>query len=461
MDTTNSKGIARLTRGLSLQPIDAWILILGLTGVTALLCSIGPGKPLNIIFPAGVAAVSFYLCSRHFILYLGFTWWVILLTPLVRRMADYQGSFTDPSPVLLAPYLSVLVGLIALYKRLPTILHKGDGVAYAVALSGIIYASFVGYINRTPTVAIVSALDYLCPVLFSIFIFASWRYYPLVYENLERVMIWGVLIVGGYALYQYFGLPPWDQKWVDNASINSLVVNATDTTRIWGTLNSPEPFGSFMSISLLMLFFASSNLRFAALPIGHLSLLVALVRSSWVGWAGGILTLLTSVKPKLQIRLLSIILVMSFIVSFLALREEFSEAVTSRLDSLFNFQEDGSYRARRGTFDQAIRVALTSFLGQGLGGSTFDNTFLSILINMGWLGGGLYMAAITILTINLFRGNVAGYDPFISVARAAVFSGLIRVPINVVFSETNGFFFWAFLGAGLAAKQYYLSNRQQ
>jgi len=461
MDTTSSKEVIQLTRGFSLQPLDAWILILGFAGVTALLCFVGPGKPLNFIFPAGSAAVGFYLCSRHPILYLGFTWWVILLAPLVRRMADYQSSFTDPSPILLAPYFATLVGVIALCKRLPRVLHRDDGVAYALALAGIIYASFTGYINRSPTVAIISALDYLCPILFSLYIFASWRLYPAVYKNLERVMIWGVLVVGGYALYQYFGLPPWDQKWVDNASINSLVVNATDTTRIWGTLNSPEPFGTFMSISLLMLFLASSSLRFVALPVGHLSLLVALVRSSWVGWAGGILALITSVKPKLQVRLLIIILIMSFVVTFLALQEEFSEPILSRLDSFSNVQDDGSFRARRGTFEQAIGVALTSFVGQGLGGSTFDNTFLSILINMGWFGGGPYMVGIILLTASLFRGNGIQDDPFIAVARAVVFSGLVRVPINVVFTETNGFFFWAFLGAGLAAKKYFLSSRQQ
>jgi len=456
--SSNSKREIQLTRSFSLQPADAWVVILSFAGITALLCFIGPGKPLNLLFPAGTSAVAFYLCTRYPILYLGFTWWVILLSPLVRRMADYQSSFTDPSPILLAPYLATLVGIVALGKYLPMVL-SGGGRPYAFTLAGIIYASLIGYINRSPVVAIIGALDYLCPVLFSLYIFTCWRLYPAVYKNLERVMIWGVLILGGYALYQYFGLPPWDQFWLDNASINSLVVNATETTRIWSTLNSPEPFGTFMSMSLLMLFTADSGLRFVALPIGHLSLLVSLVRSSWVGWLGGILALITSVKPKVQMRLLMIILVMSFVVTFLALREEFAEPITSRLDTFSDIEDDGSARARRSTFESAVGVALTSFLGQGIGGSTFDNAFLSILINMGWLGAIFYVGGAVLLAVKLFRGVENRYDPFIAVARAVVFSGLVRVPLNVVFSETNGFFFWAFLGAGLAAKNYYLNNQ--
>lgn len=459
MNTASKEQSPSGRTGFGLQPTDAWLAILAFTVLSAVMVLAGAGSVANLAFPAGATLVGFYLSQRHPILYLGFTWWIVLLSPLVRRMADESSGFTDPSPILLAPYLVVVAGTLTLGPKLLSLL-QGDGAPYALALAGPFYATLIGNINgQETTIILVGLLDYACPILFSLYVYGCWNEFPAVRNNLHTVTLWAVLLLGAYGIYQYLELPSWDQYWLDNAALSSLIDQQGQGVRIWGTLNSPEPYGAFLAAAVLVPLVGHSNLRFASIPVGIVALLLTRVRSAWLGWAAGLLSLVISLKPKLQMRLVLTLLVMTLLVIPLATQEEFGTAISDRLQTLSNLEDDGSGQIRVEKYRALTRLALTSFLGYGIGGSTRDSALLGTLINLGWLGTLFYAGGLLLLIMVLFQGRENRQEPFVAVARAAVVSGLVRLPLNVVTIESNGLFFWGFLGAGLAARKYYLHQR--
>jgi len=178
------------------QPALAWVIILGFVLVTTVCVFTGAGKILNYIFPVGAFFVGVLLYFRAPLLYVGFGWWMWFIAPFVRRLADYRGAgFTNPSPILLAPYLVAFVAIITLYRHLPK-LYSG-GLPFVIALSGVIYGFLIGLINKEPQQALIALLDWLAPLLIGFHLFVNWRDYPSYRQNLERTFVWGVLIMGG------------------------------------------------------------------------------------------------------------------------------------------------------------------------------------------------------------------------------------------------------------------------
>src|SRR5919202_1555595 len=123
---------------LGLQPAPAWTAILALVLFSALCIVAGAGKILNLAFPMGAFAVGVLLYFRYPILYIGFSWWILFLTPLIRRLADYRSGFTDPSPILIAPYLVIGITLVTCWQYFPKTARQG-GLPFILSFAGVFY----------------------------------------------------------------------------------------------------------------------------------------------------------------------------------------------------------------------------------------------------------------------------------------------------------------------------------
>jgi hypothetical protein len=441
----------------ALQPANAWAAILATIAFTVLLSLVGAGKVLNLAFPAGALAVSILLYWRAPLLYMGFTWWICLLTPLVRRLADYRSGFTDPSPILLTPYLVILVTLVTLKQHLPKAYIQG-GLPFLMALAGTFYAILTGLILNPPVKVLVAALEWLAPVLFGFHVFVNWRSYPAYRQNIQRTLTWGVLMLGSYGIIQYLIAPEWDRNWLINTNMNTMGRPEPLGLRVWSTLNSPEPFAAIMAGCLLLLFTNQSPLRLPASIVGYLSFLLCAVRSGWLGWLAGLLGLMVSLKPQLQLRLSISIVVLAIVLVPLATIEPFSQ-LSSRLNTFSSLENDQSAIERQQSFNTLSDSALTSFVGQGISGQKLDSAIFSMLFELGWIGTFCYAGGITLLTFKLFQAKSVSFDPFIGIARAIVISALVRFPVNVPMLGASGLLLWSFLGIGLAGVKYHQQQR--
>lgn len=440
-----------------------WIVISGLVLLSSVSLLAG-GKILNLVFPAGALLVGGFLYVRYPVLYVGFTWWIWFLSPLVRRLADYRGSFTDPSPILLAPYLVTLFSLITVLRHLPTLKRQG-GLPFLLSLIGIFYSFLIGIINVPPASVLKSFLDWLTPIAFGCHLFLQWQDYPLYRQNIQRVFLWCVLLTGGYGVFQYLVAPEWDKDWLSNITEQlGIVTFGTPEPlgiRVWSTMHGPLVFASVMGAGLLLLLSRTGALFLPATAVGYLSFLLSLARTAWLGWAVGILILLTSLKQSLQIRLILIILIAGTCVISLSVIEPFSEVIGNRISSLTDVKNDNSANERLGSYQGIGDRALTSFLGDGItSGPGSDSGVIDVVIRLGWLGGAFYMTGIGLLIFQSVKGSGMDNDLFVKTAHAIALGTFAQMPLGSVTIALPGMILWSFLGIKLAAFKYYHCQRK-
>lgn len=449
---------------LILQPTLAWVAILGLVFFSTVFILAGAGKILNLAFPAAALAVGVLLYIRYPILYIGFTWWMWFLTPFVRRLIDYRSTFTDPSPVLLSPYLVTLVTLATLWQHLPKT-HRQGGLPFVLAFVGVFYGYFIGIIQNSFVVSSKALLEWLSPVLFGFHLFVNWQNYPDYRQNIQRVFFWCVLVTGIYGVVQYLVAPEWDRFWLINLKEKAVTFGRPEPfqIRVWSTMSGPLVFAVTMMAGLLLLFNSKEALRLPAIVTGYLAFLLSLVRTAWIGWGIGMVTLAASLKANLQMRLIVTLIVLAVCVTPLTTMEPFSKAINSRLQTLSNVSDvenDGSGRERALTYKKNLNDALNSYVGRGIGGMAgTDSAFLDMLFALGWLGTIFYLGGMLLLILKLFQSPESSIDTFASTARAITVGIFFELGLGPVMVGLSGVVFWGFLGMAMAACNYYQYQR--
>lgn len=451
---------------LGLHQAPAWTAILGLTLFTALCVMVGGASILRLGFPVGSFAVGVFLYFRYPILYTGFTWWLWFLTPLLARLVDYRSGWDPQRLILLSPYLVTLVTLVTFLRHLPASYHRG-GLPFILACTGVFYGFLVGLIKNTPFAATRSLLDWLTPILFGFHLFMNWRDYPEYRQNIQRTFLWGVLVTGIYGVIQFLVAPPWDRLWLIESKLSSIGSPEPLGIRVWSTMHAPGPFAVFMMAGLLLLFSCQNPLRIPIAGVGYLAFLLSLVRSAWGGWLVGLLTLVFSLKARLQMRLIISVFVAILCVIPLTTIEPFSEAINSRLQTFSNLKNDSSLNDRSELYDRDLVLALSNGLGNGLGAIWFvnnkgapekvviDSGIIDTFFTLGWFGAVPYLSGLVLIGFSLVQYSECRFDSFMSVARAISVSNGAQLIFASMHIGLSGLIFWGFLGICMAAHKYY------
>jgi hypothetical protein len=443
-----------------LKPTRAWAVILSFA-IFTLLGSLGlPSKVMNLAFPTGAFAVGGFLYFRYPLLYNGFCWWIWFLSAFVRRLVDHHGSFTEVSPILLAPLLAMGFTLVTVGRNLPETRIQGS-FPFVLTMGAVIYGFLLRLVQKPGSDVLISLLDWLIPIAYGFHLFVNWREYPSYRQDLQHTFVWGVLVMGIYGIIQFATAPAWDMAWLTNSGM--VTANGFQNKagagpfaiRVFSTMHSVEPFGSVLTGGLLLLFTFKGKLALPAAISGYLAFLFTMMRSGWIAWFAGLLILFSSLKAKLQIRLVITLALLFICVLPLATMEPFASDINSRMQTLSNVQEDGSAAGRQGDFQSYMEVLSTKFVGEGIARNSYDNTIVALLFYLGWLGTLPYLAGLFLITSKLFLSPKAAIDPFIGTARAVVVSCLVRILVNGLIFGPGCLMLWSFLGIGLAAIKYH------
>ena len=440
----------------------AWIVIVLLSLLTVALIFVGAGNFLNVAFPFASLCVGAFLYFRYPILYHGFTWWIWFLVALIRRLADYYSSYTEPSPLLLAPFLVTGLTIITVFQYLPKIYRTAVFFPFLLSLVGILYGFSIGLINMPLFTVTKELLSWLVPLTYGFYLLINWRNFPHYYQNLQRVFAWGILVMGIYGIVQFLAIPEWDRLWLNSSGMFTAAgaADASGGTRVWSTMHSGEPFAAFMAGGLLLLLNKPGIVNLGASGAGYIAFLLTTARSAWIGWFAGILTLTTSLKAKYQQRLIITFLVLAVFVVPLANMEQFSGKLSNRFASFSNITEDGSFKGRQATFRNNINSALTNVVGDGIGTPGMDSALLSTIISLGWFGTICYVGGLIMLVLRLFQNSSNSNNLFLGTARGVIITCLIRVPLNVSATRgIGGMLLWGFLALAIASEKYYHHQR--
>ncbi|NJL52425.1 MAG: hypothetical protein HC930_09775 [Hydrococcus sp. SU_1_0] len=169
-------------------------------------------------------------------------------------------------------------------------------------------------------------------------------------------------------------------------------------------MNDPGAFANTIGAGLLVLFCGEGLLNSTASIGGYMAFLLSLVRSAWGAWFIGLLTLITSLKSRLQLRLIVSILALFLLIAPLTLIEPFSGVLGERFGTVSQLEDDTSAEARVEIYDEYLNPALTNFVGNGIGDArNYHSTFLAVLMNLGWLGTIPYFSGILLPFWILFQ----------------------------------------------------------
>jgi hypothetical protein len=447
------------------QSIIAWTAIAAFFSLTGLLLLAKESNLLNLFFPAAAGIVAGLLYFRHSILFNGFSWWIWFSVAFVRRVSDWQGSFTEPSPILLAPYLAMGFTVVTLWKYAPRT-HRQQGGAFVAAAGAVFFGICVAIVNGTsPANAVIVLLDWLIPVSYGFHLFVHWRDYPSYRQNLQSCFAWGIFLMGLYGLYQYLVAPAWDTSWLTKSGMitangyHDAEALGPMAIRVFSTMHSVEPFAVVAIAALLMLLSFNHPLRLPALILGHLALLLTMMRSAWIGWLVGILSLFGSLTAKSQLRFIATCVVLLLLGLPVITMEQFSGNIVDRLQTLANVQADSSVAGRTEYFGRIIDTALMALIGDGLSRNSADNSLLVMLLQMGWVGTLPYFGGMLLLSYQMLSSPEGRTDPFVGAARAIVISSFSRILANNLNFGVPSVVLWGFLGIGLASAKYYHYQR--
>ncbi|MBD2610290.1 MAG: O-antigen ligase domain-containing protein [Nostoc sp. ZfuVER08] len=452
---------------------QGWIAIAGFILLTIVCYFAGATAALRLIYPVTALVVAVFLYLRHPILYIGFTWWICFLTPLATRLVDYRVGWDPTRQMLIAPYLVVFVTIATFLRRFKSAYSQG-GLPFILAFIGVFYGFLVGLIYNAPVPVARGLLDWLGPIIFAFHLFINWRDYPSYRQNFQRIFLWCVLILGAYGVYQFVVAPEWDRYWLIESKLFMSAGNPVPFgMRVWSTLHSVGPFGSVMQAGLLLLFTTSGSLIFPASAVGYLSFLLTQARTNWGGWLLGIIMIVGSVKTRIQMRLITIIVVMAICVVPLTTIEPISEVVSERLQTFSNLEEDNSFRDRSESYDKNLSLALSNALGNGLGNIwkvnektgqievvVIDSGILDMFFTLGWFGAIFYMGGLILLIINVSKYSEGRFDSFISAARAIGISSATQLIIGSGMLSVAGMILWGFLAMAMAGHKYYVHQQK-
>ena len=448
----------------------AWIAIGALVLFTVVTTAAGAASIMRPGYIVISFAVAVFLYLRYPPLYVGFTWWMWFITPLVSRLIDYRSSFDQSRLLLISQYLVTLVTLHTCFKDFPKSYRQG-GLPFILAFISVVYAFFVGLIKTTPVTAGRAVLDWIIPIVFSFYLFINWRYYPQYRQIIKSTFLWGVLITGTYGIVQFLIAPEWDRAWLLSTKLTSFGDPAPLKIRVWSTMPSPGPFASMMMAGLLLLLTSSGPLTIAAAGVGYLAFLLTMVRTVWGGWFLGLITMLTSIKARLQMRLVITILVMAICVVPLTTMDPFAKSINSRLESLSTLDKDDSANVRKKIYEDGLNNALTNVLGNGIGNTfivdqdgilrpiVIDSGILETFFTLGWVGAIPYLGAMMMLLFIGFQYSEFRGDPFMAACRAIALGSMSALPAGSSMIGSSGLFLWGFLALVMAAHKYYQHQR--
>jgi hypothetical protein len=445
-------------------PDSSWALC-GLFGLISIcLLTVNAGKILNYVFPAFAIALALLFYTRRPVFYVGFTWWIWFLSPLVRRLADYRGgTFAEQSLVLLTPYLVTLISGMTLarslkYRPLP------EAMPFFICLSAIGYAYIIGLLNAPLFKSSFGLLNWLTPMVFGYHLLASWRNYPAYAITIQKVFFWCLIISGSYGIYQYLVAPPWDCAWlisVDGGG-GGFGRALPQQIRVWSIMQGPGVFAAVMAACLIL---TSASLNIVTAPasvVGYLALLLTVVRSAWIAWAVGFSTVVLRLTPKAQGGILLSGLIITALLIPLSGMEQFSDLISGRLQSLSSLESDGSGQIRLSIYENAVSFITTNFLGTGIGGDqtniAFDSGILDVLVNLGWIGGIPYFFGLLLLLQKILKLEVPRTDSFALSARAVTLGIFSQMPFGSCMVGLPGLILWSFFALTLASIRHYNST---
>jgi hypothetical protein len=418
------------------------------------------GRVLNYGFPALSTMLAIILFITRRGVYISFVWWIWLFTPLVRRLVDYQSVYHSVSPVMVTPLLVTMLASLLVASR-PRIVLQRKFLPFSIFSLALTYGFCLGVIQNGILPAFFDFVSWGIPLGFGLFLLADLKNADENQASFLFAAISGLLVTSVYGIYQFYNFPDWDKFWLAQSHFGAAGLGVALQVRLFGTLNSPGPYGIALMAPLVLALIAKGPLKLVASIAGFTAFGLSLVRSAWGGWLLAVMYLVARMGGKARLRILATALVISGFTFPLVSAGPAASVLSKRFSSLSNIQQDGSYKNRLDLYKNFTVTALSQPLGMGLGinglaaklnpnaTSGFDSGLLEVPYVFGWPGGIMFIWAISVIVYRILFSQKSSKDSFAIACGGIFFAVLAENIAGLTFTGVAGFILW-----GAAAMAY-------
>jgi len=449
------RSIGRHTSGVNPKIIAA----LSAAALAALWIA-GSGTLLRIAYPAAAMLLGLVLYRSNPVGYVKYSLWIWFITPLVRRIIDIRCGYADTNLALLAPFLVSGVVISAFLSK-DSKAWSSIPVPFVFCTAAIVYGFVVGLLVKPSAQLCFGLLNWICPLMFGLYLYQNWDKYEEYREAIGRTFILGALLMGMYGVFQFLNPPSWDRFWLDNVQRTagtSFGQPEALLIRVWSTMNAPGPFANTMMMGLILLLAVRSSWKFPAAIAGYTSFLLSAVRTAWLSWIIGLVWILKSANPRVIARI--IVSVGLLVVCLIPVMSDsrLATVISNRLDTFTDLKHDDSFGARMEMYRILGRDVIENPFGEGLQvsevsrGIAVDSGFLLMLFSFGWIGTLIFGVGIFCV---LARSTPSGKrkDEFRIALKAGMIGLVAQLIGGNIFVGVSGTMFWMFAGMYLAAEK--------
>ena len=165
-----------------------------------------------------------------------------------------------------------------------------------------IYATFLGLWNFAPRLVFQDLLTWVAPLVFAFTLCRHSDQAIELFQAFEKAFLYGLLVISAYGVAQFFFLPGWDAFWMRWVNMDSIGNPEPKEVRVFSTMNGPQILASFLAVGLIIAFSSRHRIRWVAIPLGLLCLVLSLARSGWVAVVAGTLYLLWHLPHRQRFR---------------------------------------------------------------------------------------------------------------------------------------------------------------
>jgi hypothetical protein len=411
-------------------------------------------------YPAAVVGIGALFIRHRPDRFLALLVLVLVLTPFLRRVVDHQLGWTQISPIMLAPYLLLMLTLPFLLRIMQ---HNtaGLGPCFGALTAVIVYGFFIAAFQNRFFSAGFDVLRWLLPVSLAAYIVAHHRSCDRMASTFRAVILTATPAVGAYGLWQFFDPPAWDASWMLNSGMDSIGRPLPFEVRVFSTLNAPGACAAFLSLGLLFYLQRTRLLGAPGLLLGGIAFLLTLARAPWLGFAIAAIPILLG-RPSFRV-LATLMLAVAATVIVIGSDVELNDQVGNRLQSLFELSGDDSASQRLLQYQFFTEDLDTLIIGTGLGINGqyqtymaegvqryIDSGIIDAVQSFGLVGGFLYLACFAALTVVCLGPSRSDADTL--AARAFVLGVAAQLPFGSVLAGEWGVLAWACLGLTLAGR---------
>ena len=449
-----------IRRQLSISPVFG---IVGLVVFIAGAFAVHRSGQLNSTFPLLSLSVAIWLFKVNRKLYLHFVLALWFVVPCLRRLVDFTSSWTDPSPILLAPYLATLVAPAFSLRRFATTPVKKT-LPYTLAMAAVLIGGCLGLLTNPLNSVIMGVLNWGCPILFGAALFIDREHWGDYNRAINAAFAFWLAITSGYTLLQFSVVFPWDALWIINLDSPSMRSTDPYSIRAFGTLNSPGTAAFVLAIGSLWILHSRTRFRIPLLAVSLCALLTTQVRAGWLAFGFGlVLSLCWRVRHTLSavIALITFALLIAVSGSF---QTNGFASLTERIHTLDQGNDDDSANSRMDGYRAAWDEVQRHPLGRGLGVaedvfdipgsfSLRDSGLIEGLISLGVVGALLYGFSLVSSVWSFFETAMKSPSRVQVPYRIAVLTLLVVLPLGSTTVAFVGILLWMFVSLGIAAPE--------